>query len=67
MRAYEIANETAKTGKVTAIVELTSIYCRKKHNSQSLVLETRSLIATRQKMPSYWSKIPANQETFLRK
>jgi hypothetical protein len=35
MRAGEIANETAKTGKVVAVVAVMSIFCKKKCNSQS--------------------------------
>jgi hypothetical protein len=35
MKANEIANETAKTGKATAVVALMSIFCRKKWKLQS--------------------------------
>jgi hypothetical protein len=35
MRADEIANETAKTGKVTVVVAVMSIYYRKKCKLQS--------------------------------
>ncbi len=32
MRADEIANKTTKTGKVTAVVAVTNIFCKKKCN-----------------------------------
>jgi hypothetical protein len=35
MRPNEIANKKTKTGKVTAVVAVMSIYCRKKRYSQS--------------------------------
>jgi hypothetical protein len=35
MRANEIAIETAKTGKVTAVVAAMSIFCKKKYKSRS--------------------------------
>jgi hypothetical protein len=35
MRADKIAIETAKTGKMTAVVAVMSIYCKKKCKSQS--------------------------------
>ncbi len=66
MRANEIAIKTAKTGKVTAVVAVMSIFSENKAICGALLAEMRSLLAKRQKEPIFGRKIPADQETFLR-
>jgi hypothetical protein len=66
-RADEIANETAKTGKVTAVVAVMSIFVERNASCGALILEMRSPLAIRQKVPRFWRKFLVNQETFLRK
>jgi hypothetical protein len=66
MRANEIAIETAKTGKVTAVVTVMSILVKKDASCRVLIAEMRSLLAKRQKELIFWRKILADQETFLR-
>ncbi len=65
-KADEIAKETAKTGKVTAVVVVRSIFKRKIANCGALVLEMRGLLTKRQKEPIFCRKIPADRETFLK-
>ncbi len=60
--ADEIAIETAKTSKVTAVVTVISTFSKKKCKSQSANL----LLTKRRKVPISRGKIPADQETFLR-
>jgi hypothetical protein len=64
-KADEIASETAKTGKVTVVVALMSIF-KKKRCKLALVSEMRGLLAKRRKEPIFWRKIPTNQEAFLK-
>jgi hypothetical protein len=64
--ADEIAKETTKTGKVTAVVMVMSIFKRKDANCEALILDMRSLLAKRQKDPIFQRKIPADHETFLK-
>jgi hypothetical protein len=64
-KADEIASKTAKTGKVTAVVTVMSIFSRKA-NCGALILEMRSLLAKRQKEPIFRRKIPADQEALLK-
>jgi hypothetical protein len=66
-RADKIANETAKTGKVAAMVAVMSIFVERNASRAELILEMRSLLASRKKVLSFSRKISANQETFLRK
>jgi hypothetical protein len=65
-RADEIAIETAKTSKVTAVVAVMSIFSKKDASRGPVISEMRSLLTKRQKEPIFWRKIPADQETFLR-
>jgi hypothetical protein len=65
-RAAEIAMETAKTGKVTAVVAVMSIFSEKRCNRGALITEMRSLLAKEQKVPIFWREIPTDQETILR-
>jgi hypothetical protein len=65
-KADEIANKTAKTGKVTAVVAVMSIFKKKDANCGALVSEMRGLLAKRRKEPIFWRKIPADQEAFLK-
>jgi hypothetical protein len=60
-RADEIASETAKTGKVTAVVAVMSIFSRKRCELRgALISEMRGLLAKRQKEPIFQRKIPAD-------
>jgi hypothetical protein len=54
-RADEIAIETAKTGKVTAVVAV-MIFSKKDANRVALIPGMRSLLAKRQKVPIYRKK-----------
>ncbi len=65
-KADEIAQETAKTGKVTAVVAVMSIFKRKKCKLQSASLGMRGLLAKEQKEPIFCRKIPGDRETFLK-
>ncbi len=67
MKADEIVSKTAKTGKVTAVVAVMSIFKKKKCKLRSACLENGGLLAKRQKEPIFWKKIPADQEAFLKK
>jgi hypothetical protein len=58
--------ETAKTGKVTAVVTVISIFGKKDANCGAIISEMRSLLAKRQKEPIFQRKIPADQEAFLK-
>ncbi len=64
MRANEIVIETAKTGKVTEVVEVMSIFCIKKSICRALISGMRSFLAKSQKVPISQRKTPAYQETF---
>ncbi len=66
-RADEIAIETAKTAKVTVGVAVMSIFSEKNASCGALITEMRSLLAKRRKVTIFWRKIPADQDTFLRK
>jgi hypothetical protein len=59
--------KTAKTGKVTAVVTVMSIFSKKRCGCGRLKQGMRSLLAKRLKVPISQRKIPADQETFLRK
>ncbi len=62
----EIASETAKTGKVTAVVAVMSIFKKKDANCGALVSKMRSLLAKRRKELIFQRKIPTDQEAFLK-
>jgi hypothetical protein len=66
MKADEIASETAKTRKVTAVVAVMSIFKKKDANCGALVSEMRGLLAKRRKELIFWRKIPADWEAFLK-
>jgi hypothetical protein len=65
-KADEIVSETAKTGKVTAVVAVMSIFKKKDTNCGVLILKMRGLLAKRQKEPIFWRKIPTDQEALLK-
>jgi hypothetical protein len=65
-KADEFASKTAKTGKVTAVVPVMSIFRKKYVNCGALISEMRGLLAKRRKEPIFQRKIPADQEAFLR-
>jgi hypothetical protein len=60
MKADEIAIKTAKTGKVTAVVVVMSIFSKKDASCGALMSEMRSLPAKRQKEQIFRRKIPAD-------
>ncbi len=64
-KADEIALETAKTGTVTAVVAVMSIFKKKSANRGALFSEMRGLLAKERKEPIFCRKFPANHETFL--
>ncbi len=66
LKADQIVIETAKTGKVTAVVAVLSILVEKDANCGALISEMRGLLAKRQKEPIFRRKIPADQEAFLK-
>ncbi len=59
-KADEITSKTAKTGKVTAVVTVMSIFKKKDANCGALISEMRSLLAKRRKEPIFRRKIPAD-------
>jgi hypothetical protein len=59
-KADQIVIETAKTGKVTAVVAVMSIFSRKNANCGALISEMRGLLAKRWKEPIFQRKIPAD-------
>ncbi len=65
-KADEIAIETAKTGKVTAVVAVMSIFSKKDASCGALISEMRSLLAKRRKEQIFRRKIPADREAFLK-
>ncbi len=67
MKADEIAKETTRTGKVTAVVAVMSILKKKSANCGALFLERRGLLAKERKEPIFRRKFPADRETFLKK
>jgi hypothetical protein len=67
MRADEIVIKTTKTGKVTAMVVLMSIFRKKDAICGALIAGMRSLLPKRKKVPISCKKIPPDQETFLQK
>jgi hypothetical protein len=66
MRTDEIATETAKTIEVTAVVAVMSIFCKNKCKLQS-ANPGNEKPSCQGKVPIFWRKILADQETFLRK
>jgi hypothetical protein len=66
MKADQIASETTKTGEVTAVVAVMSIFKKKNANCGTLISEMRGLLAKRRKEPIFRRKIPADQEAFLK-
>jgi hypothetical protein len=61
-KADEIASKTKKTGKVTAVVVVMSIFSRKSAICGALISEMRGLLAKRRKEPIFQRKIPADEE-----
>jgi hypothetical protein len=58
MKDDEIASKTAKTGKVTVVVAVMSIFKKKDANCGALISEMRGLLAKRRKEPIFRRKIP---------
>jgi hypothetical protein len=65
-KADEIASETAKTGKATAVVAVMSIFKRKDANCGALISKMRGLLVKRRKELIFRRKIPADREAFLK-
>ncbi len=63
-KADEIANETTKTGKVTAVVTVMSIFEKKDANCGALISKMRDLLAKRRKEPIFWRKYPRIKKPF---
>jgi hypothetical protein len=62
----KLQSKPSKTGKVTAVVTVMSIFKKKNANCGALILRMRGLLAKRQKEPIFRRKIPADQEAFLK-
>jgi hypothetical protein len=56
MRANEIAIETAKNGKVTAVGDVMCIFCKKNASRGALIPGTQSFLAKNRKVPISWRK-----------
>jgi hypothetical protein len=59
-------SQTAKTGKVTAIVVVMSIFKEKNVICRALISERRDLLAKRRKKPIFWRKISVDRGAFLK-
>ncbi len=59
-KADKIASKTAKTGKVTAVVAVMSIFKKKICKLRALISEMRGLLAKRRKEQIFQRKIPAD-------
>jgi hypothetical protein len=59
-KADQMGIETDKTGKVTAVVTVMSIFKKKDANCGVLISEMGSLLTKRQKKLIFWRKIPAD-------
>jgi hypothetical protein len=68
MMADEIPIKTAKTGEVTAVVAVMSIFCKKRCNSQSAKSRDKTPSCQRKaESANFWRKIPVDWETLLQK
>ena len=65
-KADEIVSKTAKTGKVTAVVAVMSIFKKKDANCRAIILEMRGLLAKKRKEPIFRRKSPADQKALLK-
>ncbi len=65
-KANKIAQETAKTGKVTAVVAVMSIFKRKKCKLRSAILRNERPSCQRAERANLLQEIPADRETFLK-
>jgi hypothetical protein len=59
-KADKIASETAKSGKVTSVVAVMSIFKKKICKCGALVSKMRGLLTKRQKEPIFQRKIPVD-------
>jgi hypothetical protein len=66
MKADEIAKETRKTGKVTAVVTVMSIFKRKRCKLRSASLGNERPSRQKAERAIFCRKIPADCETFLK-
>ncbi len=65
-KADEIAIETAKTGKVTAVVAVMSIFSRKRCKLRSANLRNEKHSYQKAEEPIFRRKLPTDQEAFLK-
>jgi hypothetical protein len=65
-KADEIAKETAKTGKVTVVVAVMSIFKRKRCTLRSASLGNERPSCQKAERANFCRKIPADHETFLK-
>jgi hypothetical protein len=65
-KADEIASEAAKTGKMTAVVMVMSIFKKKICKLWSNNLGNEKPSCQRAEEPIFWRKIPANQKALLK-
>jgi hypothetical protein len=63
-KADQITIETAKTGKVTAVVAVMCIFSRKQSELRSANLGNKK--PSCQKAERFWREIPADQEALLK-
>jgi hypothetical protein len=66
-RADEIAIETAKTGKVTVVVMVMSIFSEKRCKLRSANSRNEKLSCQKMEIAIFLEEIPADQETFFQK
>ncbi len=64
MRADEIAIKTAKTGTVTVVVAVMSIFSKKDGSHGARILRMRTLLAKRRKVPISGGKFPHIEKPF---
>ncbi len=65
-KADEIVKETTKTGKVTAVVAVMSIFKRKRCKLRSASLGSEMLSCQKAEKANFCRKIPTGLETFLK-
>jgi hypothetical protein len=65
-KADQIAIKTAKTGKVTAVVAVMSIFSRKRCKLRSANLGYKKPSCQKAAKANFWRKIPTDQEALLK-
>ncbi len=64
IRADEVVIKTAKTGKVTAVATVMSMYCKKDAICRALIAGTRSFLAKKWEVPISQRKLPRTEKPF---